>query len=86
MNIFKLTSTSIALILSSQAFAGQVNINQASAQQLDEELHGVGPAIAQRIVEYRQTHGAFTQSAQLMDVKGIGEKTLSKNAQYILLK
>ena len=48
MNIFKLTSTSIALILSSQAFAGQVNINQASAQQLDEELHGVGPAIAQR--------------------------------------
>lgn len=86
MTTLKTIFATCAFALCSHAFAGPVNINQASAEQLDQELVGVGPAIAQRIVDYRQNHGAFTQTAQLADVKGIGEKTLSKNAENILLK
>ncbi|MGJ8669445.1 MAG: ComEA family DNA-binding protein [Oceanococcus sp.] len=86
MNTFKIAAATIAFAISSQVFAGPVNINQADALELDKELLGVGPAIAQRIVDYRESKGAFTETAQLTQVKGIGEKTLSKNAEFILLK
>ena len=86
MNIFKATAIIFAFGLSSQVMAGPVNINSASAEQLDHELVGVGPAIAQRIVDYRSNNGEFKDVAQLTEVKGVGEKTLSKNAQFILLK
>ena len=86
MNTFKITAIIFALGLSSQAMAGPININSASAEQLDQELVGVGPAIAQRIVDYRSTVGEFKDAAQLTEVKGVGDKTLSKNAQFILLK
>ncbi|WP_070458712.1 helix-hairpin-helix domain-containing protein [Dermabacter sp. HMSC08H10] len=48
-----------------------VNINTASESELDE-LPGVGPAIAARIVEHRTTNGPFSNIEQLQDVKGIG--------------
>lgn len=48
-----------------------ININTATESEL-EELPGVGPAIAARIVEHRTANGAFTSVEQLQDVKGIG--------------
>ena len=54
-----------------------VNINTATATEL-EALPGVGPAMAARIVEYRQKNGSFKKIEDLMNVKGIGEKSFLK--------
>ncbi|MFZ5627053.1 MAG: ComEA family DNA-binding protein [Bacillota bacterium] len=52
-----------------------VNINQATAAEL-ENLPGIGPALARRIVEYRNQHGLFTDKEQLLAVPGIGPKKM----------
>jgi competence protein ComEA len=54
-----------------------VNLNTATAAQLDA-LPGVGASTAQRIVEYRQKNGPFKKIEELMNVKGIGEKSFLK--------
>ena len=55
--------------------SGMVNINTASASEL-EKLPGIGPALAQRIVEYRDSHGPFASVDALTDVPGIGKAKL----------
>ena len=55
--------------------SGMVNINTASASDL-EKLPGIGPALAQRIVEYRESHGPFASVDALTDVPGIGKAKL----------
>ena len=55
----------------------RININTATSQEL-QTLQGIGPAMAQRIIEYRQTSGRFSTVDDLTNVKGIGEKTLEK--------
>jgi competence protein ComEA len=52
---------------------GQVNLNTATAAQL-EELPGVGPVLAQRIIDWRTEHGRFASVDELGEVSGIGEK------------
>lgn len=52
-----------------------VNINTADAEEL-ETLTGIGPALAQAIVDYRAEHGAFRSAEDLLLVKGIGEAKL----------
>ena len=54
-----------------------VNLNSASQAQL-EALPGIGAAAAKRIIEYRDKNGKFTKVEQLMNVKGIGEKSFLK--------
>ncbi|WP_165215696.1 ComEA family DNA-binding protein [Schaalia sp. ZJ1691] len=56
---------------------GCVNINAASVEQL-QELDGVGPALAQRIVNFRKSNGRFTSVDQLDEVSGIGPAVLDK--------
>ena len=55
---------------------GPINLNTATLEQLDT-LDGVGPAIAQRILEYRQQHGGFRRVDELAEVPGIGDKRLA---------
>jgi competence protein ComEA len=62
---------------SSAALAGPINLNTATAAQLDG-LPGVGKSTAQRIVDYRQKNGSFKKIEELMNVKGIGEKSFLK--------
>jgi competence protein ComEA len=56
---------------------GLVNLNQATTSEL-EELPGVGPAIAQAIVDHREQEGPFTSVEDLLDVRGIGEAKLAE--------
>ena len=51
---------------------GRININTATLDELDT-LPGIGPALAQRIIDHRSEHGPFSTPADIMDVKGIGE-------------
>jgi competence protein ComEA len=57
--------------------AAPINVNTATSAEL-EKLPGVGPAMALRIVEYRQKNNGFKKIEDLMQVKGIGEKTFLK--------
>jgi len=57
--------------VSKRAHEGPININRATAAELDS-LDGIGPVIAKRIIEYRKVNGAFTSVADLQKVSGIG--------------
>jgi len=59
------------------AQTGLVNINQAGQSQL-ETLSGIGPGFAQTIIEYREAHGGFKSTEELMAVPGIGRKTFDR--------
>lgn len=85
MNSLKLSLSIFVLGLSANVFAGPVNINTADASTLDAELNGVGPTIAQRIVAFRQANGPFSAPEQLSLVKGVGERTIEKNREFLLV-
>src|SRR3954467_7383905 len=56
--------------------AQPINLNTATLEQLDT-LDGVGPATAQKILDYRQAHGGFGSVDELDQIPGIGEKRLA---------
>lgn len=59
------------------AAGGQIDINLATAEQL-EQIPGVGPVLAQRIISYREQNGGFSTVEQLTEVSGIGEATFAQ--------
>ena len=63
----------------------KVDVNHADAKEL-ERLTGIGPAIAKRIIEYRNAHGKFTKPDDLIKVKGIGPAKLEKMRSQILIR
>ncbi len=68
------------LLLAGTAFAVEpVNINTADAETLATAISGAGIKRAQAIVEYRERHGPFSSVDDLLNVQGIGPKTLEKN-------
>ncbi|MDT8320594.1 MAG: ComEA family DNA-binding protein [Xanthomonadales bacterium] len=75
-----------ASMLAVTAFAAEpVNVNTATAQQLAENLKGIGVSKAELIVAYREANGAFAHVDELVNVKGIGIKTLDQNRGLILV-
>ncbi len=64
------------------AVTGVVNVNSASAEQL-QLLPRIGPALAERIIEFRETNGPFASVAELVAVKGIGESSLERLEPYV---
>ena len=62
----------------------KISINKASLEDLDT-LPGIGPAIAQRIIDYRNTHGGFKTIEELNEVSGIGDTKYGKVKDLISL-
>ncbi len=60
-----------------------VYINRDGVERIAELMNGVGPKIAERIVAYREANGPFESIEQIMEVKGIGPKTLEKNRSLL---
>jgi comEA protein len=69
---------------STKAATGKININTANAQEL-AEIPGVGPVTAKSIIAYRKKNGKFKSTKDLLNVKGIGEKTLTKMKSQLKL-
>ena len=63
--------------------AGVVNVNTANADQL-QLLPRVGPALAGRIIDFREANGPFRTVDEIVAVKGIGETSLEKLEPYIV--
>jgi competence protein ComEA len=79
---FAQTSAKPPAAASSAAPSAPVNLNTANVTQLDS-LPGVGKATAERIIEYRQKNGGFKKIEELMNVKGVGEKSFLKLKPYV---
>jgi competence protein ComEA len=67
---------------SSKEPSGPVDLNSATADQL-ESVPGIGPATAQRIIDYRTQHGAFRSVDELTAVGGIGSKKIERMRQWL---
>lgn len=64
---------------------GTVNINTATLEEL-MELDGIGEVKAQAIIDYREEYGYFSSPEEIINVKGIGEKTYEKNKDKIVVE
>ena len=73
----------VLALFSVTALAGPVNINTADAATLATELTGVGPALAEAIVQDRTANGKFDSPESLTRVKGIGERIVEMNRENI---
>jgi len=74
-----------ALSLGHVANAAPVELNQADAKTLAENILGVGPVLAEAIVTYRLENGAFVSAEQLLEVPGVGPKILENNEKSLLV-
>ncbi len=84
MNFLKNLLLALALSLPLYVSAGEpVNINTADAAAIADNLNGIGEAKARAIIEYRQKNGPFKSADELVNVKGIGLKTVEKNRDLI---
>jgi competence ComEA-like helix-hairpin-helix protein len=79
----------ISLLLASLPLAAKkkppshpINLNTATADQL-QEVPGIGPATAQKILDTRKSYGNFKSVDDLLSIKGIGQKRLDKMRKYL---
>ena len=62
-----------------------VNLNTATAEEL-EQVKGVGPKLAEKIIEYRKTNGPFKRAADIVNVQGIGTKFWEANKDRFVIE
>lgn len=67
----------MSLFLLATLLFSAVNINKANVVQL-QTLNGIGPSKAEEIIKYRKSHGGFKTVDELVNVSGIGPKTVAK--------
>ncbi len=84
-NIFFALLLSLALTGLTIADMEPVDINTATAEQLAEALHGVGASKAEAIVDYREENGPFAHIDELVNVRGIGLRTVDRNRDRLSL-
>ena len=81
----------LATVLASLLFAGsafaseKVNINTADAAAIERALVNIGMSKAEAIVAYRKANGAFKSADELVNVKGVGLKTVERNRDRIVV-
>jgi|TARA_E500000178_G_scaffold4980_1_gene5176 competence protein ComEA len=78
----------IALMTSLSAFSSDdmININLADQATLEAGLEGIGPALARRIVEFREMYGPFESLDQFLEVRGVGPKIVETNQNRIVFE
>ncbi len=82
----RLIAILFGMVLAAAAWAAQpVNVNTASAEEIADSLKGVGLSKARLIVAYREANGSFAHIDELVNVKGIGIRTVDMNRDRILL-
>lgn len=65
---------------------GLININKATAEEMDRLLPGIGPEMARRIVEYREKNRGFSAIEEIKEVSGIGEKRFEDMKDLICIR
>lgn len=77
----------LALSINGMALAQTpvVDVNTATAEQLADALVGIGPSKAEAIVTYRDAYGQFEHIDELINVRGIGMRTVDRNRDRITL-
>lgn len=83
---FFLTLLATGFLFTAAWAAEPVNVNTASAEEISENLKGIGLSKARSIVDYREANGTFLHIDELVNVKGIGIKTVDRNRGMILLQ
>lgn len=78
MKIFSVIAAFALALFSAVTFAQAIDINTASAGELEKGLKGIGPSKAAAIVKYREAHGPFQSVNDLTKVPGIKDKSLEK--------
>lgn len=86
-----LFSLGVLLFLSAAIYAGKkkppakpVNINTASSEEL-QQVPGIGPATAQKILQMRKSYGPFKSVDDLLAIRGLGQKRLDKMRRYLTI-
>jgi len=86
---FFLSFLFLSLVLSASTPAGKkkpparpVNINTANSEEL-QQVPGIGPATAAKILQMRKSYGAFKSVDDLLAIRGLGEKRLDKMRKYL---
>jgi len=76
----------LSLLMAGSAFASEkVNINTADAAAIESALVNIGMSKAEAIVAYRKANGAFKSADELVNVKGVGLKTIERNRDRIVV-
>ncbi|WP_044409615.1 helix-hairpin-helix domain-containing protein [Thiomicrospira microaerophila] len=79
----KLMTFIFSMLLSFSAWSVQINVNTADARLMANNLSGIGMGKAEDIIRHREEHGEFKTLKDLARVKGIGPRTLERNADKI---
>ena len=80
---FSLLAASFCLATTKKPPLKPVNLNSATSEEL-QQVPGIGPATAEKILQMRKSYGAFKSVDDLMAIRGIGKKRLEKMRKYLV--